>query len=287
MSRRGMLPFYCPFGALGFRWRWRKGNRRIQQADFSRQMFGRQVRVPHHHPQPAKQFGHGAKGGALHDQPRRERVPQIMPGKVRHAGELKRRVKRVLDVSHRLAALTASRVREDVRAIRHAFVEQRLQGRDHRRIERQRVRAATLRPWNAEDAVEKVHVIPSQVKQAPAPQSSVRGEDDFLGQERRRIDRLRGLQQLRVLVCGEISKARVVFVEKLDAPDGVRRGEIARDTPVEEGFQDRQILIDRAVSDILRASELDVIDVTGRDRREQRVRIQVCFPHGEHGLDVR
>ena len=90
-----------------------------------------------------------------------------------------------------------------------------------------------------------------------------------------------------VLILGEIAESRVVFVEELHATDRIRCGQIACHAPVEERLQDREILVDGGVSDILGAPQFDVFDQRGRNLREQRARLDVRFPHGKRGLDIR
>ncbi len=92
-------------------------------------------------------------------------------------------------------------------------------------------------------------------------------QDDFLGEERRRFDLLRRLQEPAVLVLGEISQSRVVFVEELHATDGIRSGQITRHAPIEECLQDREILVDGRVSDFLGAPQFDVFNQRGRNLR--------------------
>jgi len=62
--------------------------------------------------------------------------------------------------------LAACRVGEYVGAIGRTFGVERLQCRQHRRIQRDGVGAAALGPRNANDAVQKVHVVPPHGEEA-------------------------------------------------------------------------------------------------------------------------
>jgi hypothetical protein len=117
------------------------------------------VRVAHHHAKAtmAQELGDRPERGSLHDEPGREGVPQVVPGEVLDVCHLERRLKRVLDVLNRFARLTAGRMRERVGTVRKPLVEQGLQRREHRRIQRHRVGTAALGPGNAENAVQKIH----------------------------------------------------------------------------------------------------------------------------------
>ena len=70
----------------------------------------------------AEQLGDAAERGAAHHQPRREGVPEVVPGEVFDAGELQGGAEAVLDVMHRFARRLAELVREDVRVLRVAVL---------------------------------------------------------------------------------------------------------------------------------------------------------------------
>jgi hypothetical protein len=114
-----------------------------------------------------------------------------------------------------LAGLATRRVREHVRTIRHALGIERLQSREHSRVQGDRMWPAALGPRNPNDAVQKVHVVPPHVKETASAQARVHGEDDLFGQKWRRLDRLRRLDESVVLILRKITQPRVVFVEEL------------------------------------------------------------------------
>src|SRR5712691_3924289 len=124
---------------------------------------------------------------------------------------------------------------------------------------------AALGPRNPNYAVQKVNVVPPQVEEAAAAQACVHGEDDLFGQQWRRLDCLRRLNEAAVLLLSEIAQPGVVFVEKLDATHGIGRREVARHAPVEERLQNREVLVDSAVSHLLGALQFHVLNVGGRD----------------------
>ena len=157
----------------------------------------------------------------------------------------------------------------------------------HGRIERQCVRPAILGPLNTQNAVEEVHLILSKLEQAAPAQACVHRQDDLFGEERRRFDFLRLLQEAAVLVRGEISESRLVAVEELHATDGIRCGQVACHAPVEERLQDREILVDGGVSDFQSSPQFDVFNQCRRDLRQERARLDIRFPYGERRLDIR
>ena len=89
------------------------------------------------------------------------------PGEVFDLGDLECRMESVLDVFDGLSSVAPRRVREYVRTIRRALRVERLQCREHRRVQGDCMWPAALGPWNPNDAVQKVHVVPPQVKEAP------------------------------------------------------------------------------------------------------------------------
>ena len=88
------------------------------------------------------------------------------PGEVFDLGHLECRVEPVLDVFDRLPGFAACRVGEYVGAIRPTFGIERLQCRQHRRIQGNRMGPAALGPRNANDAVQEVHVVPPRGEEA-------------------------------------------------------------------------------------------------------------------------
>jgi hypothetical protein len=70
------------------------------------------VRVAHHHAKAAmtQELGDRPERGALHDEPRREGVPQVVPGEVLDFCHLERCLKPVCDVLDRFASLAAGRM---------------------------------------------------------------------------------------------------------------------------------------------------------------------------------
>ena len=65
---------------------------------------------------------------------------------------------------------------------------------------------AALRSWNAEDPVQEIHMIPTQMKKAASSQARVHGQDDLLREEWRCVDRFRCLDETRVLLFRELPK---------------------------------------------------------------------------------
>jgi hypothetical protein len=62
-------------------------------------------------------------------------VPQIMPREVFDFGDLDGRVEAVLDILNRLAGVATRRMREHVRTVRHSVGIERLQCRQHSRVQ--------------------------------------------------------------------------------------------------------------------------------------------------------
>src|SRR5437879_9313112 len=116
----------------------------------------------------SEQFRDGAKRCAFRDQPRRERVSQVMPGEVLDACALECGVKRVLHVPNRLAGLATGGVREHKCTGWDALVVERLQCGERCRVQRQRVWTTTFRSRDADDSVQEVHLIPPKMEQAAA-----------------------------------------------------------------------------------------------------------------------
>ena len=99
---------------------------------------------------------------------------------------------------------------------------ERLQCREHCRVQGDRMWPAALGPGNPNDAVQKVHVVPPQVKEAAPTQARVHGEDDLFSQEWRRLDSFRCFDEPVVFILREIAQPRVVFVEELHPTNRIR-----------------------------------------------------------------
>ena len=98
------------------------------------------------------------------------------------------------------------RVREDVWTLGQALCVERLKRGQHGGVQRHSVRSTTLRARDPGDAVQKIDVLPPQVEQVAPSESRVHGKDDFLSEERRRLDLFGRLDESGVLVFREISQ---------------------------------------------------------------------------------
>ncbi|MCX6545909.1 MAG: hypothetical protein NTV05_16040 [Acidobacteria bacterium] len=128
----------------------------------------------------AEQFGDRPKGRALHHEPRREGVPQVVPGEVLDLCGFERGVEAVLDVLDRLTGFPPAGVGEDVRTVRQALRVESLDRRECRGIQGQGMRTAALGSRNPDDAVQEVDFVPSKIEQTTPPQAGVNRQDDLL-----------------------------------------------------------------------------------------------------------
>ncbi len=83
-----------------------------------------------------EELRHSPEAGALHDQPRCERVSQVVPREVLDARALQGSTEGVLHVFHWFALVLPGDVGEDVGAVRHAVSVQALQRGQRRLVQR-------------------------------------------------------------------------------------------------------------------------------------------------------
>src|SRR5688572_23508078 len=68
-----------------------------------------------------------------------------------------------------------------------------------------------------------------------------------------------------IVLSPEIPQPNLSSWNSFTRPHGVRRGELVADAPVEERFADRKVLVGGAARDLLRAFQLEVLDLLRAD----------------------
>ena len=235
-----------------------------------------------------EELGHGPKRGALHDQPRGEGVPQVMPREVFDLCGLECRVKRVLDVFDRLAGLATRRVREHVRTVRQCA----------------RCRA----PVVSSSTVAFRGTACGRPLLVRGIRTTRFRKSTWSHRRWNRLPRRRPVCTDRMIFSARNGDVSIVFaacksrlysssvryrsrelssLKNLTRQTGFDAARLRAMHQLKNAFKTARSLSTVRVSHILGASQFDVFDERGRNLREQRARLDVCFPHGERGLDIR